>query len=213
MARARPQQAALEAWLDAQGWSLAPFQADLVQAFAEGADGLCLAGTGSGKTLGAFLAPALSAPAKSTGLQVLWLTPLRALARDLATQLESFCEALALPWRVGIRNGDSTAKERRQLRQALPEVLVTTPESREGYHLFLYPFAGRQVHEGLGPLLAWRLGQHQESTVAVTVNDYGIELLSSAPLPEEERALRRWLSPEGLGEALLACCEGTGLAE
>ncbi|MEE3109738.1 MAG: DNA ligase-associated DEXH box helicase, partial [Pseudomonadota bacterium] len=92
-------------------------------------------------------------------------------------------------------------------------LLLEHLESREGYHLFLYPFAGRQVHEGLGPLLAWRLGQFQESTIAVTVNDYGIELLSSAPLPEEEGALRRWLSPEGLGEALIACCEGTGLAE
>ena len=60
---------------------------------------------------------------------MLWLTPLRALARDLASQLESFGEALGLPWRIAIRNGDSTAKERRQLRQALPEVLVTTPES------------------------------------------------------------------------------------
>ena len=46
----------------------------------------------------------------------------------------------------------------------------------------------------------------------MTVNDYGIELLSSAPPPIEE-ALRRWRSPEGLGEALIACCEGMGLAE
>lgn len=129
MAKKPPQQAALEAWLKTQGWALAPFQRALAEAFREGADGLCLAGTGSGKTLAAFLGPALSAPPKSAGLQVLWLTPLRALARDLATQLAGFCEALSLPWRVGVRNGDSTAKERRQLRQALPEVLITTPES------------------------------------------------------------------------------------
>ena len=129
MARARPQHAALEAWLGAQGWTLAPFQQALAEAFGNGQDGLCLAGTGSGKTLAAFLGPALAIPAQSTGLKVLWLTPLRALARDLATQVESFCEALDLPWRVGIRNGDSTAKARRQLRQALPEVLITTPES------------------------------------------------------------------------------------
>ncbi|MEE3109424.1 MAG: DEAD/DEAH box helicase, partial [Pseudomonadota bacterium] len=129
MARQKARDEALKAWLGAHGWSLAPFQADLVQAFREGADGLCLAGTGSGKTLGAFLAPALTAPDKSAGLQVLWLTPLRALAQDLASQLESFGEALGLSWRIAVRNGDSTAKERRQLRQALPEVLVTTPES------------------------------------------------------------------------------------
>ena len=86
-------------------------------------------GDGKRKNPRAFLAPALTAPDNSAGLQVLWLTPLRALARDLASQLESFGEALGLSWRIAVRNGDSTAKERRQLRQALPEVLVTTPES------------------------------------------------------------------------------------
>ncbi len=55
----------------------------------------------------------------------------------------------------------------------LAEVLKT----REGWHLFLYPFAGRHVHLGLASLLAWRVAQHTPRTFSIAVNDYGFELL------------------------------------
>ena len=57
----------------------------------------------------------------------------------------------------------------------LAEVLKT----REGWHLFLYPFAGRHVHLGLANLLAWRAAQHKPRTFSIAVNDYGFELLSA----------------------------------
>jgi ATP-dependent helicase Lhr and Lhr-like helicase len=57
----------------------------------------------------------------------------------------------------------------------LAEVLKT----REGWHLFLYPFAGRPVHLGLANLLAWRVAQHQPRSFSIAVNDYGFELLSA----------------------------------
>ncbi|NUT16027.1 MAG: ligase-associated DNA damage response DEXH box helicase, partial [Cupriavidus sp.] len=66
---------------------------------------------------------------------------------------------------------------------ALPSrhtLLAESLHSREGWHLFLYPFAGRSVHLGLGSLLAWRLGQQVPATFSVAVNDYGLELLASA---------------------------------
>jgi ATP-dependent Lhr-like helicase len=55
--------------------------------------------------------------------------------------------------------------------------------SREGHHLFLYPFAGRNVHIGLAQLLAWRLAQAEANTFSLSVNDYGLEILSAKPLP------------------------------
>ncbi|MDB5964495.1 MAG: ligase-associated damage response box helicase, partial [Polaromonas sp.] len=58
----------------------------------------------------------------------------------------------------------------------LAEVLKT----REGTHLFLYPFAGRHVHLGLANLLAWRVAQHEPRTFSIAVNDYGFELLGAA---------------------------------
>ncbi|WP_252274540.1 ligase-associated DNA damage response DEXH box helicase [Pseudomonas subflava] len=58
-------------------------------------------------------------------------------------------------------------------------LLAETLRSREGWHLFLYPFAGRNVHLGLASLLAWRLGQRQPATFSIAINDYGLELLSA----------------------------------
>ena len=58
-------------------------------------------------------------------------------------------------------------------------LLAETLKSREGWHLFLYPFAGRQVHLGLASLLAWRVSQQQPLTFSIAVNDYGFELLSA----------------------------------
>ena len=68
---------------------------------------------------------------------------------------------------------------------ALPtpsNLLAETLETREGSHLFLYPFAGRHVHLGLANLLAWRVAQHQPRTFSIAVNDYGFELLSATPV-------------------------------
>ena len=60
--------------------------------------------------------------------------------------------------------------------QTLLAELLTT---REGSHLFLYPFAGRHVHIGLANLIAWRVAQCQPRTFSMAVNDYGFELLSA----------------------------------
>lgn len=58
-------------------------------------------------------------------------------------------------------------------------LLVEQHRSREGWHLFVYPFAGRQVHLGLASLLAWRLAQARPNTFSISVNDYGFELLAA----------------------------------
>ena len=73
---------------------------------------------------------------------------------------------------------------------ALPTLATTVIESldsREGHHLFVYPFAGRAVHIGLASLLAYRIARHQPATFSIAVNDYGFELL--APEPVDWRAL------------------------
>jgi ATP-dependent helicase Lhr and Lhr-like helicase len=57
-------------------------------------------------------------------------------------------------------------------------LVVESMLSREGRHLFAYPFAGRHVHMGLASLIAWRIGQGTPSTFSIAVNDYGFELLS-----------------------------------
>ena len=61
-------------------------------------------------------------------------------------------------------------------------LLLETMDSREGCHLFAYPFAGRSVHIGLASLLAYRIGKRAPSTFSIAVNDYGFELLSPTPV-------------------------------
>jgi ATP-dependent Lhr-like helicase len=58
------------------------------------------------------------------------------------------------------------------------QFLVEVCSTREGSHLYAYPFEGRFVHEGLGFLWAWRLARRRPATITVSVNDYGFELLA-----------------------------------
>ncbi len=65
----------------------------------------------------------------SGGLRVLWITPLRALARDIADALQRLSEGVGLGWEVELRLGDTSSSIKARQRKKLPEILVTTPES------------------------------------------------------------------------------------
>lgn len=91
------------------------------------------------------------------------------------------------------------------------EFLVETLKSRDGYHLFFYPFAGRLVHEGLGPLVAQRIAKSESRAFSIAQNDYGIELLSPTPFEVDEASLRKLLSPENLLDDLLQTLASTEL--
>jgi ATP-dependent Lhr-like helicase len=118
-----------EEYFAAKGWTPAPFQRAAWQAYRDGYSGLIHSSTGSGKTYAAFLGPASEASVHDVGLQVLWLTPLRALSNDTAVNLEAALNGMGLKWTVGIRTGDTSASLRAKQKKALPHVLVTTPES------------------------------------------------------------------------------------
>ena len=128
--------ATLRAWCTSRGWEAFPFQEDVWLACAAGTSGLVHAPTGTGKTLAAWLgALARSRAADTAGLRVVWITPLRALAADTVAALEQplddlrKCTWLSRRWRVGLRTGDTSAADRRRLKENWPEALVTTPES------------------------------------------------------------------------------------
>jgi ATP-dependent Lhr-like helicase len=63
------------------------------------------------------------------------------------------------------------------------ELLIEYISTREGYHLYVYPFEGRQVHEGLAVLLAYRISRNQPMSFSIAMNDYGFELLSDQAFP------------------------------
>ncbi len=92
------------------------------------------------------------------------------------------------------------------------QLLIETTISRDGHHTFVFPFDGRHVHEGLGALLAYRLTAQAPRSLAVTVNDYGVEILCETPLDLEEREWRCVLNPSDLLPDLLACLNSGQLA-
>lgn len=92
------------------------------------------------------------------------------------------------------------------------ELLIERLRSREGHHLFFYPFEGRLVHEGLAALLAWRISRRQPITFTLAVNDYGIELLSPDPAPIEEALAHGLLSPHNLLEDIPASLNAAEMA-
>jgi ATP-dependent Lhr-like helicase len=90
---------------------------------------------------------------------------------------------------------------------ALPtrdHLLVESMDNREGFHLFVFPFQGRAVNEGIASLMAMRMAREAPRTFSITTNEYGFELLCAEPFPVTEAALRRWLSVEHLLDDLLA---------
>jgi ATP-dependent Lhr-like helicase len=91
-------------------------------------------------------------------------------------------------------------------------LLAEALKSREGWHLFLYPFAGRQVHLGLASLLAWRVSQQQAVTFSIAVNDYGLELLSATCVDWSQILNGEFLSPNHLLEDVLASLNAGELA-
>jgi ATP-dependent Lhr-like helicase len=117
-----------EAWFAQQSWAPFAFQREVWQAMAAAESGVLHATTGSGKTYAVWMG-ALARALPETGLQVLWLTPMRALAADTVRALRMPLPDLAPTWRVGLRSGDTSSAERARQDRQLPAALVTTPES------------------------------------------------------------------------------------
>ena len=92
-------------------------------------------------------------------------------------------------------------------------LLVERLTSRDGHHLFLYPFAGRNVHIGLAQLLAWRLARDEPNTFSMSVNDYGLEILSVKPVADEALNPAGIFSTEGLLADVLASLNSGALAQ
>jgi len=92
-------------------------------------------------------------------------------------------------------------------------LLVEAYQSREGQHLYVYPFAGRNVHLGLASLLAWRLARERPNTFSLSINDYGFELVSAEPFDVEPVTGQAVFSGEGLLQDVLASLNSSELAQ
>ncbi len=125
-------------WLQQQQLKPFPFQEQSWQAILAGESGLVNAPTGCGKTYSVFLGalmqfinahPSDWTKQKNNGLQLLWITPLRALAKDIGRAMQEVIEELGMQWKVAIRNGDTSTADRARQKKQMPEILIITPES------------------------------------------------------------------------------------
>jgi len=92
------------------------------------------------------------------------------------------------------------------------EFLIELINTRDGFHLFAYPFEGRQVHEIMASLIAYRLGRLKPISFSIAMNDYGFELLSEQPIPLDEENIKGLFSPKNLSDDIVASINATEMA-
>ncbi|CAA0113818.1 ATP-dependent RNA helicase SrmB [Starkeya nomas] len=197
-------------WFAGRGWAPRAHQLALLAKARAGRSTLLIAPTGAGKTLAGFLPtlvelagrPKPRNSARPPGLHTLYISPLKALAVDVARNLERPAAEMALPIRIETRTGDTPAARRQRQRRDPPDILLTTPEqialllaSADAEHLFadlkrivldeLHALAGSKR----GDLLA--LGLARLRRLAPAAQTVGLSATVADP-----DTLRRWLVPQ-----------------
>jgi len=202
------------AWFASRGWQPRAHQLALVRHAAEGRSVLLVAPTGGGKTLAGFL-PSLIALAarpvrRKAQLHTLYISPLKALAVDVARNLETPIAEMGLPVRVETRTGDTPPSRRLRQRHSPPDILLTTPEQ---FALLLSGRDARRLFESVqavvldelhalanskrGDLLA--LGLARLAHLAPAHRRIGLSATVADPAP-----LQRYLVPQPMEGELLA---------
>ncbi len=123
-------------WFEKKDWKPFPFQIETWEDFLKGHSGLLNAPTGSGKTyalwIGYLISQLNEIPKK--GLKFIWILPLRALSKDIQYAMQEATDDFGFDWKIEIRTGDTSTKERQRQKKNPPDCLITTPES---LHLLL----------------------------------------------------------------------------
>ena len=118
-------------WFAARGWQIRAHQTAMMAAAETGRSTLLIAPTGAGKTLAGFL-PSLIAlsggPKSRRGLHTLYISPLKALAVDVARNLDTPVAEMGLDIRIEARTGDTPPARRQRQMRSPPDILLTTPE-------------------------------------------------------------------------------------
>lgn len=118
------------AWFNSRGWRPFAFQQETWEAYAVGKSGLVNAPTGSGKTYSLAMPILLEGlGTKPAKVQAIWITPIRALSKEIEGALESAAEGLGSNWKIGVRTGDTKVSEKVKQKEKPPAILITTPES------------------------------------------------------------------------------------
>jgi len=193
-------QKVIQDWYQQKNWHQFPFQREMETVYLAGFSGLLNAPTGSGKTFALFL-PFLAdfinkhpdyKIRQNNGLQMLWITPLRALTNDIRKAMQEVCDDLQIPWKIATRTGDTPAAEKAALKKKLPEVLLTTPES---LHLMLAQKEYPKIFQSLQVLVVdeWHELLGTKRGVQVELGVSKLKHLSTAlSFGESRRGIKIW---------------------
>ncbi|WP_425413732.1 ligase-associated DNA damage response DEXH box helicase [Riemerella columbina] len=125
-------------WMADKGIAPFPFQEKSWAQYAKGYSGMVIAPTGFGKTFSVFLSIVidyLNHPERyKSGLKLIWISPLRSLAKDLQRAMQEALDDIGLDWVAETRNGDTPEKQRSNQVKRMPDILIVTPET---LHLLL----------------------------------------------------------------------------
>ncbi len=117
-------------WFSSQGWSPFPFQLETWKAYRSGLSGIVNAPTGSGKTFSLAVPVLLEGiGSKPRKVQALWITPIRALSKEIHGAVTAAAQGLGSSWKIGVRTGDTRVTEKLRQKEIPPGLLITTPES------------------------------------------------------------------------------------
>ncbi len=199
-------------WMSARGNTPFRFQLNTWDKYSRGYSGMVVAPTGFGKTFSVFLAlliDFLNAPDRYTsGLKLLWITPLRALAKDLARAMQEAIDEIGLDWTVEVRHGDTDIKVKQRQSRQMPDVLLITPETahlllaqkgRERFFKTLQCVAVDEWHELLGTkrgvlvelALAYLKAQYKKLCVwGITATIGNLDEALEVLLPQEKKRAR-----------------------
>lgn len=140
----------VQKWMTEKGMLAFSFQNEAWQRFSNGYSGMVVAPTGFGKTYSIFLAVIIdffNHPENyKSGLKLIWVTPLRSLAKDLARAMQEAIDEIGLDWVVEVRNGDTDAKQKMRQTKNMPDILLVTPES---LHLLLAQKEHQRIFKNL----------------------------------------------------------------
>jgi ATP-dependent Lhr-like helicase len=93
------------------------------------------------------------------------------------------------------------------------ELLIEQIETKDGFHLFVFPFEGRLVHEAMAAILAYRISKIRPITFSFAMNDYGFELLSDQPIPVDDTNVYELFTPDDLLADIQRSANATEMAK
>jgi ATP-dependent helicase Lhr and Lhr-like helicase len=200
---ADPRLAPIFDYFTTRGWQPLAFQAETWKAYLSGRSGLVQVPTGSGKTYAAVMGPVAEMLANPPeGLHLLYITPLRALSRDIEQSIKAPIEAMDWAITVESRTGDTSSARKTKQLKTMPNILITTPES-------------------LAVMLSYKDGAKRFGNLQAVILDEWHELMSSKRGTQTELclghlrslrpALRTWAISATLGNLEEAAQTAAGL--